>query len=267
MKSENIVFAFLALLLVAGVFYVGSNLGNVPNIYTNSQPPDHTISTTGQASMKVSPDTLTIYLGAETQEINASLSQSKNAEIMDRVKSSLISKGVQEDKIKTYSYNVQKVEKSYWVCDESEEDGGCNKGHYEYEFIGYKTVHVFSVETSELEKGGQFIDAAVASGANKINSVQFSLSDDGRKSYETQLLREAAQDAKQKAQTIASGLNVNIGDPTQVSQNIYMPRQYFDYSYSEFKTLEENSASAPTTPISSGEMEISLDLSASFEIK
>ena len=73
---------------------------------------------------------------------------------------------------------------------------------------GYTASNVVLVTTAELDRVGEVIDIATRSGANTVNSLRFTLKDEGAAS--SQALREAALQARGKADALASALKVRI---------------------------------------------------------
>jgi uncharacterized protein YggE len=75
------------------------------------------------------------------------------------------------------------------------------------EFQARATV---SVETRDLQKLGALIEAGISAGADQLNSVQFTLSNDATARNEA--IAKAAQDAKGKAAVVAQSMGVQLGD-------------------------------------------------------
>jgi uncharacterized protein YggE len=130
-----------------------------------------------------------------------------------------------------------------------------------YRITGYKTIHMLSLNVEDTTKGGAILDAASTAGANRIDSVSFTLKSATRRSLEEQQLSLAAQDAKTRAEKIASGLGVTSGKAKQASESV-------SFFTSQARTSFEGIA-APSVPtdLSSGEIEVRATVSASFEIQ
>jgi uncharacterized protein len=74
------------------------------------------------------------------------------------------------------------------------------------------------VKVNDLSQSGDVIDSDSEAGANSINSIQFTVSDAKQKELQSQALTKAAEDAKIKAQNIASSLGVRLVKPTHISE-------------------------------------------------
>ena len=197
-----------------------------------------TIDTSGTAETSVMPDKAYIFLGAETQADTAASSQSENAAIMDAINSGL---SEMDAKIETSSYYVNAV--------------------YSYEkdtpvVIGYKTTHILKITTTDVENAGKVIDAASAAGANTVSNIQFALSDEKEKAARQNLLANAVDDARQKADIIAKASGVSIKKPMHISESWAMP-------YPLYKAAGIESAS---TSISPQELQLSVTVSVNWKI-
>jgi len=161
------------------------------------------------------------------------------------------SAGIAVKDIKTVSYNLN--EEFQW-----------NDSLKKSESIGYRTTNSIQVTLTDLSKVGSVIDSAVQAGANSVSSVSFELSQAKQDALKTQALAEAAQNAKAKAASIASGLGVAVGQVYSASEssNYYTP-MYRNYAMESAAP----SASGATTPITPGDIEFSATVNVQFEIQ
>ena len=114
----------------------------------------------------------------------------------------------------------------------------------------------------DAENTGVIIDAVAEAGGDltRINSISFTVDDP--KPFYAEAREKAMKDAQAKAEQLADLGGVNLGKPTSISEgNGYypVPRMYFDEA--------GGMASAPPTPISMGEMEISLTVHVVYAIE
>ena len=255
---------FFLLIVLVGAVVVGM-LNPKPmevSVAASENPEQNVIYAGGSAMREVDPDLLRISLGVETQEDTAALSQSNNAAKINAIKSALLANGILADDIQTSQYSVYPVTTSRKVC--PVEGTTCEdwEARWVEEIIGYKTVHMLTVDTSNLDSAGTLVDAAVRSGANKVDTVSFRLKDTTEKSLRDSLTTEAMMDAKEKAGLIASGLGVSVGKVVYASvDQYYYPavRNYADYAY--------ESVGSGGTSMSPGQLTITVSASASFEIE
>jgi uncharacterized protein YggE len=250
MVKENVLgwvaIALLAVVMLAGFYFISTQI-KAPEVSVSTYPETKAILATGQSTTKVAPDLLIINLGVETKNKTAADSQSTNAALMSAVKSAIKGEGLTDEDIKTSYFTVQVVQE---------------KINGTYVITGYKTIHMLSLNIEDTTKGGAILDAASKAGANKINSVYFTLKSTTRRSLEEQQLALAAQDAKTRAQKIASGLGVTAGKAKQASESVtYYPYQ----TKAAYEAISAPSVSG--TDLSSGEIEVRATVSASFEIQ
>jgi hypothetical protein len=221
------------------------------------------ISVSADAKRSVSPDLLTIQFSIETLNKTAKESQSENAARMDSVKNSLKSNAIKEEDIETVSYSIYPEYRTDWVCPDAAVKCDDVVRVYNTTLIGYKTVHSVAVKIKDLDSGGDMLDLIVSSGANSIDSVYFSLKDSTRKDLEMLLLQEASENAKLKAQKVALGLGSKLGDAVSASTSYYYAPVYNNYA----NMAKAESSAAVSTPISAGQIDVSLSINAAFEMK
>ena len=254
---------FFLLIVLVGAVVVSVINPNPMDVSVSipENPEQNLIYASGTAMREVSPDLLRISLGVETQEETAALSQSNNAAKINAIKSALLANGILADDIQTSDYSVYPVTTSRKVC--PVEGAPCDdwEAQWVQEIVGYKTVHMLTVESSSLDSAGTIVDASVRAGSNKVDTVSFRLKDTTEKSLRDSLTTEAMRDAKSKANLIASGLGISVGKVVSASvDQYYYPavRNYADYAY--------ETASAGGTSMSPGQLTITVSASATFEI-
>lgn len=233
---------------------------SMPNVYVSSTPPDHAIAVSGTVSQKVAPDLLNIQVRVQTEAANAKKSQEDNAAVSAELLTAIKALGLTENDIQTISYSVQPVYDSTYECDTK----GSNC-HYDSVLRGYQTIHSLNLRVTDLDKGGDIIDAAGSAGTNQtfVDYVQFTLKDETKRSLEKSLLQNASAECKSKAQSIATGLGVSVGNVLSASESFSYP-VYYKAMYA----MEASGASpAPSTQLSAGQVDVSATVSSTFEVK
>lgn len=251
----------LVVLMLGGLYIVGTSIinqtGAVPNEEVN------TISVSGDAKTTATPDETVIYFTIETLDDSATVSQSENADIYDEVKKALLALGVKAEDIETTSYYFELDKQGHWTCPDDKPDCDYDEEIYVEDILGYKTTHSLAVTYKGTEKSGQLVDAIVSNGVEEIDYVYFQLSEETRKELETQLLEEAVGDAKEQAEIIADAAGSSLG---KLSSATYGQDYYPYYSYKSYDTMSESAGSASTT-LEPGTIEVSVSVSAVFEVK
>ena len=141
------------------------------------------ISVTGTATTSVDPDRLVIQFGVETQEKTAKASLDSNSQLMSNVVNAIMGVGITEDELSTSRLNISPI---YDYYNEPQ-------GKRTQELVGYRVSNILMVETKSLDKAAAIIDSAVEAGANRIDSVSFSLSPQKQTQFKDLLLEEAVK--------------------------------------------------------------------------
>jgi hypothetical protein len=213
-----------------------------------SEETKYLLNVNGDAKLSADPEKVEVSLGAETTASTAKESQQDNAVLMQDIRNSLKSIGIASKDIKTTQYSLDVVQ--HW--DEKTE---------KYIITGYRTTHIIKIESTDINKAGDIIDKAVQSGANKVNNVVFSLTDEKIKELRLEALKDAGVNAKEKADAIASSLGITIKRVYQASEGYV----YYQ-TYNVPKTYEIATGGAAPTEISPGQIEISASISVSYEL-
>jgi uncharacterized protein YggE len=233
-----------------------------PNVYVSSIPPDHALTVSATSTMDVAPDLLAMQISVKTQDPTAKKSQSDNAAVVADLISKLKAQGLKDEDIQTTSYSVDPIYVSNYVCDKS--SGNC---HYDNNLTGYTTTQTFALKIYDLTKGGDIIDAASSAGTNQtfVDYISFTLKDETRRALEKSLLANASAEAKSKAGEMARGVSATLGRTLSLSESY----SYYPPVYSNLRMAAgaEAAPSAPSTSLSSGQIEVSTTVSASFEIQ
>jgi len=264
-RPNPIVFAIMiiiagALLFLTMKFTVGTGGQTVINManLTGSQQPNH-IDVYGEAKRSVQPDLMTISFSVSTLNATAKASQEENAARMSSVKDALKGTGIKEENIETVSYDIYPEYISDWICPGGEKICDEQTKTYNQTLSGYRTVHSVSVNIYNVSSGGAITDLVISSGAETVDSIQFSLKDSTRNSVELSLLQNASEAARAKAENIATGIGATLGRPLSASSGYY----YYPTSQSNYKDAGIM-ANAQATPISPGQVDVYASVSVSY---
>lgn len=201
---------------------------------------------TGEGEIAVTPDIATLWLGIEAQAETVAEAQSQATEAMNSVMTALTDNGVDEDDIQTQYFSIDQVTRWDDLKDE-------------VVVVGYRVTNMVTAKIREMDEVGSIIDAVAAAGGDytRINNIGFSV-DDPTPYYE-EAREEAMADARAKAEQLAGLAGVSLGKPTYISEgSMYTPSIYRDAWAEE--------AAAPSTPISPGEIELSLTVQVAYAI-
>ena len=235
------------------------NLDDIPEelIYEwlkKYDPSEQTISVSGTATASSNPDTLVIVLGVESEAKTANESLSQNSNSLNSVISSLTNSGLSEDDIQTSNFSI------YPMYDSIKDFNG----NWQQVLTGYRVSNILSIQTDKIDSAGDIIDAAVSSGANRVDNVSFQLSDERSQKIGDNLIADAITDATQKAEKALVPLKQKIvGVKSVVIHDNVVP--YYDSPMrASFDGFAESSMKS--APIMSGDEEIITNVSVVFYI-
>jgi len=237
-------------LVLAIVSLAGCSPGNtvpieIEGLNINNQQEGIWVS--GRGEVTVTPDIATLRLGVEVQAASVAIAQSQAIEAMDEVMAALIDNGVAEKDIQTQYFSIRQVTK--WDRDEEEEV-----------VIGYRVTNKVNAKIREIDKAGSIIDAVAAAGGDftRIDSIDFSVDDPS--AYYEEAREEAMADAKAKAEQLAELAGGRLGKATYISESSQIPPPIYR------QDIYEEAIPAAETPISPGEMEISLTVQVAYAL-
>jgi len=217
-------------------------------------PSEQTISVSGSATASSNPDILIIVLGVESEAKTANDSLSQNSDSLNLVISALTNSGISEDNIQTSHFSI------YPLYDSIKD----SNGNWQQILNGYRVSNILSIQTEKIDSAGNIIDAAVSSGANRVDNVSFELSDNKLQKISDDLIADAINDATQKAEKALVPLKQKIvGVKSVVIHDNVVP--YYDSPMrASFDGFVESSMKS--APIMSGDEEITSNVSVVFYI-
>ena len=207
----------------------GDNMATIPQIAVASR-----------GEVKVNPDRANIQISVQTRAETAAAAASENARKQKAVIDGLRPLGIDAKDISTAGYNVY-PEQRY-------------EPNKEPVIVGYNVTNTLSVDLKSINMVGPAIDAALAKGANMINSLQFfaSNTDAARQEAIAIAVKKARSDADAAARaaggSITGLLEINVG-------------AYYPPPPRPLEMKVRGAVASSDTPISAGDLTISVDVS------
>jgi uncharacterized protein YggE len=169
-------------------------------------PPQIVVSAQGES--RATPDRATIFIGVQTRAATASQASTENARKQRAVLDTLRALGIPNERISTVEYNVY-----------PEQRYDPQRGDTEPQIIGYNVVNTVRVEVHQITQLGRILDAALAKGANGINSLQFfsSNADSSRRLA----MAAAVTRARADAEVLARSAGGRLGELLELSASGY----------------------------------------------
>ena len=250
MNKKLLVIGLVALLVPVIAFtgckvsMPGGSGGSPIEVNVNNQ--QEGIWSSGEGKVTVTPDIATVSLGIEAQKATVSEAQAEAQSAMDSVMNALNTNGVAEKDIQTQYFNISQITR--WDDNNQQEI-----------VVGYRVTNTVTAKIRDVTKAGIVIDAVALAGGDltRVNYITFSVDDPTR--YHDEARDKAMADARGKAEQLASLAGVKLGKPTYISESSYSPPVYREIPV-------EPVAPAPATPISPGEMEITLNVQVVYSI-
>ncbi len=208
-------------------------------------PAARTIEVDGSGQTRTSPDTADLDIAIETEAKTAEEAANRNAALAAKVIDALKLKLGGKGKITTGGYSLN-----------PEYD---QRASEKPRIIGYNAQNTVTVNTGALDLVGPLIDSAIAAGANRVNSLNFSVKDDTK--ARTEAIAIATRDARAQAEALASALGVKLGKvlkATTVSQARPIP---------VLMGRAMAMSASVSTPVEPGEVTVSATVSLTFEIE
>ncbi len=202
----------------------------------------------GQGEVMVTPDIAAVSLGISAQANTVADAQSQAAKAMDAVIKALTGNGVAQKDIQTQQFSIQQLtrwdnEKNIQVV------------------IGYQVNNTVVAKIRTLDKAGSIIDAVAVAGGDltRVNGISFSIDDPT--AYQKDARNKAMADAKAKAEQMAGLGGVSLGKPTYITESVSYP-----YPTPIFNTDVKEGAPSVSTPISSGELKVTVNVQVAYSI-
>lgn len=208
-----------------------------------------TVVVTGEARLSARPDTVQLSVGIDTREPTAARAQQSNARVVERVMAALQDSGVKQSDVQTGELRLTPVYRY---------DQETGAQHLE----GYEASYTLRLTLPMTSPVGAVVDAAVAAGANRLDSIQFTVRD--TQALKERGLAEAVRDASRQAAVVAEAAGVQLGPLLSVSGIGFSgPPPAIGLMATKFAPQAARDA---VTPIESGLLEFTAQATLTFEI-
>ncbi len=156
----------------------------------------------GEGKVVTSPDIVEAVFAVETQAKTAATAAAENARITNAVISNLKQYKSGKGQLFTLGYSISPIY-------------GRDPGSTATKITGFRVLNSVKIITNKTDKTGDIIDAAITAGANRVNTLIFSISE--REKYFLQALKMASLNAKKRAEAIADSLGIKLKNIEEAS--------------------------------------------------
>jgi uncharacterized protein len=157
-----------------------------------------TIVASGEAQIRVRPDTASIDIGVVTASSTAASALRANSSEMARVLAAIREIGIPDAAMQTSNFSIDAQHPHNRAGEEDET-----------RTVGYAVTNKLTVTVNDLSKVADIIDSAVRAGANSANSATFGVK--ARGALADKVLFNAIRNARHNAEIMAAAQNLRIG--------------------------------------------------------
>ncbi len=211
---------------------------------------DGGISVNGTGSVTVTPDIGVFDIGVEVTGETVALARSGAAEAMQQVRDSVLASGVEERDISTRSFNI------YPQYDYDREEGPP-------EIIGYTVNNWIAVKVRDIDRISEILDDALTAGGDAIRVGGISFRVDEPEQYTDEARKLAVEDARARAQQLADLAGVTLGKARAISES---SGGFATRGFAGAEAAFAADSSSPSSPVSPGESQVSVNVHIVFGI-
>ena len=232
--------ALLTLLLVSCV-----GLGETPALaQAEEERPRRVLHVSGSGAVEAAPDRAVVTLGVETEAETAVEAMAENSELMQAVIAAVEAEGVAEADIQTRTLRLRP----------RHAETAPRVNGPERELVGFRAENLVEVTLRDVDAIGGVLDAALAAGANRVESMRFMASEAAE--LRSQAREAAWQDAAQKADELAELAGVTLGDVLTIDETTRAP----------VPVAAERVALEAAVPVQPGTETVQVDLSVTWAL-
>ncbi|HEU0050613.1 MAG TPA: SIMPL domain-containing protein, partial [Patescibacteria group bacterium] len=183
-----------------------------------------------------------------TEGTDVKTAQTQNTDKVNAIIKAVKALGVSDADVQTSNYSINP--KFDW-----------NNG--KQTLLGYSVTQTVTVKIRDLSKVGEILAKAGELGANQVNGVNFSIDDPSKIQQEAR--KKAIDDAREKADELASSLGLHVVRVVNFSEMGNNPIPIMPYAKSV--ALGMGGGAAPAPDIQSGSLDVTSNVSITFEIQ
>jgi uncharacterized protein YggE len=213
--------------------------------------PPRSISVTGQGEASGRPDLAEVNAGVQTFAPTVLEASRENQAIVDKIFAALKREGIAEKDIQTSNYSI-------WP----QQDWPRGEEPQKPRITGYHVSNMVRVRLRDIDKIGDVLGAVTDAGANSINGIQFSVEDTD--ALEEEARRLAMNDARSRAESLASLAGVELGEVLSISMS---STPGYPRPYAAARVMEMADAGAPAPGIAPGEHSVTVNLHVTYAIR
>ncbi|MFA5169230.1 MAG: SIMPL domain-containing protein [Candidatus Paceibacterota bacterium] len=241
---------FLALLIIYTVFAIQKTAKETQ--YIGATGDQNTINISETGTVYAVPDIALVTFTAITQESTINQALQKNNDKANGIIDFLKRQGINDADMKIVDFNI--YPQYEW------QTKGVDLTIYplgKRVITAYQAVESVEVKMRDTDLIGRNIQGSLEAGASQVSGLQFTI--DKEEDFKKQARQIAMTNAKAKAQEIADGMGVRLGEPVSFTESYYAP------SFSA--TDKATAGTGSNMQIVVGENKIEVTVNVSYEIQ
>lgn len=185
-------------------------LAPLPAAAQDDEPLINTVTVAAFKEVDIAPDIGAVSFGVTTHARKAEGAIDKLSTRTDRVIQAIKNLGFTGDEIDTFNVELQRT------CLDRCRDPDPKDDFIPEPVLGYRGAAGVRVETSQLQRLGEVIDAGIVAGANRVRGISFDVED--RSAAVQEALRQAMVFATDKARILAQTGGRTLGPAILISE-------------------------------------------------
>jgi uncharacterized protein YggE len=211
-----------------------------------------TVTVQGEGTVTATPDQAVVRFGIVSEAETAEGARSQNATASRNAMNAVRDLGIAEANIQMQGLRLQ-PRREY------------DRETRNYEERGFEATRQVVVEVDSLEQLPALVTRVVQQGANRLDGIQYELSD--REAVRNDALRAAAEHARAKAALLAETLGAELGEVLQINEQSFdFPRPVFRAEMAMAKASADQAAPEPDA-YAAGEIEVSASVQVVFQLR
>ena len=245
--AKKIMMTIVGILLVYGVFYVGTLIRNNVKKYDfigKADRMERTITVNGFGKVNGSNDIAVTTMGYSNTDKDVAKAQANNKKVMDQIyaelkKMNIADKDLQSDYSIYPDYNYTQ-----------------DKGQ---ELKGYRVSNTLTIKIRDLSKISEALSLAGKYGATEVSGLSFTI--DEPENLKSQARDKALADVKVKAAHLANSLGMSLGGIVSYNEyeggnDLYQPTVY----------MKAEMGGGGPAAISGGRKDVNMNVTITFEV-
>ncbi len=231
-----------------GFLVLVSASGFIPSV--RAADPTRFVSVSGSCIRNAIPDRGAITVTAESRDADGKRAQAMATKLYEAVRSKTAALKLPDSELSTSEFTSEEAKE--WVKDRMVSRG-------------FHTRIGLRVETSDTSRLGEVMDLASREGIKQISGMQLFVSSKKLLDEKMACLKDAAEQSRAKADTLAKSLGAKVGEVTSIQESSsgYNPPPM--PMFGAAMAMDESRA-APAPKIEAGKVEVSITVNATFSL-